>query len=281
VSKPPSVDLDADSDVDENVYVSDPRLTVPDLECLGAHFDIETCNMFERPSKRATKAAKRAAEERFHLLAIDIEGMDDNILEVAWIMWQPKTGYTKAGIRHIQPLYERKVKEEARHSHGINVAELRSMEVHRECFVWEEIKSIAVSRPGTLIISADLQGKSDVSKKVRNWNIPYHNVPLPNWNIRMGQHAHKVTQLLKRTGVINYEGASCPYKQLHSVILDRFMTGRESGPYCALTDVFELRQHIEDNNMQEGLRKIQIYEAEKIALATRTCVDFKAGADFF
>jgi hypothetical protein len=208
------------------------------------------------------KRYKKALQGNFCLLCIDIEGPEEDVLEIAWAFYEPFTGALEAEVRYIQPKSMRKIREDAPFCHGIDARELSMRKLCSEQDVWLEIQTATRTRHKLLIISADENPESDIYTKVKLWNVPYQNVPLPKWVMRPTTHAHQDTVKLKNSGEINLADATCPFSKLHGI--------RNSGAHCALADVNELIEHVKNNQLAQLLLNSLYYlttQKEKNAAA--------------
>jgi hypothetical protein len=114
-----------------------------------------------------------------------------------------------------------------------------------------------------VVLSADEQKESDVSRLVVGWKVKYINVCLPRWKDRINSPAYLETQVNKEAGV-QVGKVSCPYKRLHrkELLADRSRIQLRDGGHCALSDVNHLHRHIQLNNMWsmvEGLAEHAVF----------------------
>lgn len=187
------------------------------------------------------------------------------MVEIAWALRKMDTGQTYAELRHVLPKDIKEAKKNAHFCHGINIVRLNQMELCREETVWREVETVAKAQTDLLIVSADESETSDVFRKVESWGIPYHNVPLPRWETRTACHAHKVAQQLKLAKVVEFAGAVCPYRDLHSMQIYSNKKSAQSGAHCALVDVCELLAHIDDKQLRYALWKVLQYEMRRLS----------------
>jgi hypothetical protein len=208
------------------------------------------------------KQQRKAPELRddFYLLAIDLEGKEYNVLEIAWILYHTNSKEMHAaGVRYVKPNDVAAARDDARYCNGISVSMLNELGTEPEEVIWKDLEDMCRQFSQIVIVSADLSPESDIKRKTSHWKLPYINVPLPLWAIRTQQNAHLVTLKLKRGGVVKVLAAQCPYADLHSIRLCDHDKNRASGAHCALLDVHELIQHIEDNFLTAILYKAYLY----------------------
>jgi hypothetical protein len=228
---------------------------IPSLECLDPNFNAETCNIVGKIPKRKSKSLNKLMQ--ITILAIGIEGMIGNEVEIAWSLYDVKTGEQTAELHYLSPKNPTAVTKEARYCHGIDARDIPSHKKEKREAVLENLKRVAKSRENIVVVSADESPNSDIAQLVQDWNVHYVNIPLPPWRIRTRQNAHIEAQRLKESGIVEYEGATCEYQRIHRVQLADYSGNRASGAHCALLDVAELVQHIKDNGIHQYLTKLQ------------------------
>jgi hypothetical protein len=210
----------------------------------------------EKARNQGSKRVSKQMNEQLYAI-IDVEGVDPNLVEIA-VMLCTREELRGVRLYHLKTADLKALNQGSKYCHGIDAKVLKEIATHHQDEALEEIKGWLESQVSIVVVlSADEQRESDVSKLVMGWKVKYVNVCLPRWKDRINSPAYRETQVNKENGV-QVGKVSCPYKRLHrkELLVDRSRIQLRDGGHCALGDVIHLHRHLQLNNMWSMVERL-------------------------
>ena len=158
----------------------------------------------------------------------------------------------------LKPKDPRAAEKNAPYAHCIDLKVLYKVSVWSREDALADLRSHLAKEQRLLIVSADESRQTDVSRLADSWGLPYRQVPLVRWESRPESKPHRVSREKYKTEEgVKFGNVICPYHQLHTIKPNpKKVNVVKHGAHCALLDVLELLEHIQEHQDHSYLEEI-------------------------